>query len=100
MNDDIPQSVPQGGDGAQDAENSRIAAIADTLERICAVHETQPGDSQADVSRFETEQRAAEQMGRRLQKVDSPITLTRCGTLFLVMSLLTPTAIFMSWMQK
>ena len=28
MNHDISQPVPQGSDGAQDAENSRIAAIA------------------------------------------------------------------------
>ena len=53
MRHDISQPVPQGSDGAQDAENSRIAAIADELERLCAVHEAQLGDSQADVSRFE-----------------------------------------------
>ena len=29
MSHDISQPVPQGGNGAQDAENSRIAAIAD-----------------------------------------------------------------------
>ena len=54
MNHDISQPVPQGSDGAQDAENSRIAAIADELDRLCAVYETQLGDSQPDVSRFET----------------------------------------------
>ena len=54
MSHDISQPVPQGGDGTQDAENSRIAAIANELERLCAVHEAQLGDSQADVSRFET----------------------------------------------
>ena len=64
MDYDISQPVPQGSDGAQDAENSRIAAIANELERLCAVHEAQLGDSQADVSRFETEQRAAEQMAK------------------------------------
>ena len=53
MRHDISQPVPQGSDGAQDAENSRIAAIADELERLCAVHEAQLGDSQADVSQFE-----------------------------------------------
>ncbi len=53
MRHDISQPVPQGSDRAQDAENSRIAAIADELERLCAVHEAQLGDSQADVSRFE-----------------------------------------------
>ena len=64
MNHDISQSVPQRGDGAQDAENIRIAAIADELERLCAVHEAQLGDSQSYVSRFEAEQRAAEQMAK------------------------------------
>ena len=64
MNHDISQPVPQGSDGAQDAENSRITAIADELERLCAVHEAQCGDSQQNVSRFETEQRAAEQMAK------------------------------------
>ena len=64
MNHDISQPVPQGSDRAQDAENSRIAAIADELERISAVHEAQFRDSQQDVSRFDTEQRAAEQMAK------------------------------------
>ena len=64
MDYDISQPIPQGGDGAQDAENSRIAAIADELERLRAVHEAQLGDSQADVSRLEEEQRAAEQMAK------------------------------------
>ena len=50
MNYDISQPVPQGSNGAQDAENSRISAIADELERLCAVHEAKLGDSQADVS--------------------------------------------------
>jgi hypothetical protein len=64
MDYDISQPVPQGSDGAQDAENSRIAAIADELERLRTVHEAQLGDSQADVSRFEAEQRVAEQMAK------------------------------------
>ena len=64
MSNDISEPVPQGSDGAQDAENSRIAAITDELERLCTVHEAQLGDSQADVSRFEVEQRAAEQMAK------------------------------------
>jgi uncharacterized protein (UPF0335 family) len=64
MNHDIFQPVPQGSDGAQDAENRRIAAIADELERLCAVHEAQLRDSQTDVSRFEAEQRAAEQLAK------------------------------------
>ena len=64
MNHDISQPIPQGCDGAQDAENSRISAIANELERLCAVHEAQRRDSLQDVSRFETEQRAAEQMAK------------------------------------
>ena len=51
MNHDISKPVPQGSNGAQDAENSRIAAIADELERLCAVHEAQLRNSQADVRR-------------------------------------------------
>ena len=39
MDYDILQSVSHGSDGAQDAENSRIAAIADELERLRAVYE-------------------------------------------------------------
>ena len=53
MNHDISQPVPQGSNGAQDAENSRIAAIANELERLCTIHEAQSGDSQQNVSRFE-----------------------------------------------
>ena len=49
MSHEISQPVPQGSDRAQDAENSRIAAIADELERLCAVHEAQLGDSQPHV---------------------------------------------------
>ena len=64
MDYDISQPIPQGSDGAQDAEDSRIAAIANELERLCAIHEAQSGDSQQNVSRFETEQRTAEQMAK------------------------------------
>ena len=64
MNHAIFQPVQQGRDGEQDAENNRIAATADKHERLCAIHEAQRGDSLKDVSRFETEQRAAEQMAK------------------------------------
>ncbi len=64
MNHDISQSVSQGSNGAQDEENSRIAAIANELERLCSVHETQCGNSQQNVSRLDAEQRAAEQMAK------------------------------------
>ncbi len=64
MNDDISQSVSQGSNGAQDEKDSRIAAIANELERLCSVHEAQCGNSQQNVSRLDTEQRAAEQMAK------------------------------------
>ena len=64
MNHDISQPVPQGSNGAQDAENSRIAAIADELERLCRVHEAQCGDSIPNANHFEVEQRVAEKMAK------------------------------------
>ena len=64
MNHDISQPVSQGSDGAQDAENCRIAAVADELERLCGVHEAQYGNSLQDVNSFEKEQRAAEEMAK------------------------------------
>ena len=64
MDYDISQPVPQRSNNAQDAENSRIATIANELERLCAVHEAQSRVSQPNVSRFETEQRAAETIAK------------------------------------
>lgn len=60
MSYDIFQPVPQGISGAQDAENSRMGAIADELRRLCQLYETQCRDGQPHVGRFEIEQRAAE----------------------------------------
>ena len=60
MGYDILQSVSQGSDGAQDAENSRIATIADELERLCAVYEAQCRVGQKDVTHFDAEQRAVD----------------------------------------
>ena len=64
MNDDIFESVSQRSDGAQDAENSRIAAIADELQRLCRLYETQSGASQSNGGCFEVEQRVAEQYSK------------------------------------
>lgn len=64
MEYDIPKSIPQGSDGAQEAENSRIVAIANELNRLCRVHEAQFGSGQPDVILFETEQHVAEQMAK------------------------------------
>ena len=52
MSHDISQPVPQGSIGAQDAENSRVGAIADELYRLCELYEAQRGDSQPHVSPF------------------------------------------------
>jgi len=62
MDYDISEPISQGSDEAQEAENRRIAEIADELCRLCRVHETQLGTGKGDVSTFETEQRAAEQL--------------------------------------
>lgn len=64
MSYDILKSVSQGGNGAQDAENRRIAAVANELRRLCQLHETQSGTGQTDVTSFEREQRMAEQMAK------------------------------------
>lgn len=64
MDYDIPESISQGSDGAQEAENRRIAEIANELSRLCRVHEAQLGAGEVDVSAYEFEQRAAEQMAK------------------------------------
>ena len=64
MSHDIFQSVPQGGIGAQDAENSRIEAVANELRRRCELYEAQCRDSQQDVSCLEIEQRVAESFAK------------------------------------
>lgn len=61
---DISEPISQGSDEAQEAENRRIAEIADELCRLCRVHEAQFGACKGDVSTFETEQRAAEQLAK------------------------------------
>ena len=64
MSDDILKSVSQRGYGAYDAENRRIKEISDELQRLCRLHEAQPRTSQEDRSRFEIEQRVAEQYAK------------------------------------
>ena len=64
MSHDIFQSVPQGGIGAQDAENSRVGAITNELRRLCELYEAQCRDSQQDVSHLEIEQRVAESFAK------------------------------------
>ena len=60
MNDDISQSVSQGGYGAYDEENRRIQEISNELQRLCRLYETEPRDGKGYGSRFEIEQRVVE----------------------------------------
>ena len=64
MNHDISQSVSQRGDGTNDEENRRIHEIADELQRLCRLHEKESRDGKTDGSRFEIEQRVAEQYAK------------------------------------
>ena len=64
MNNDILESVSQGGYGAYDAENRRIKEISDELQRLCRLHEAQPRTGQEDRGKFEIEQRLAEQYAK------------------------------------
>ena len=64
MDDDISQSVSQGGYGAYDEENCRIQEISNELQRLCRLYETESRDGKGYGSRFEIEQRAAEQYAK------------------------------------
>ena len=64
MNYDIPESVSQRGDGAYDEENRRIQEVSNELQRLCQLHEEESGDSQRNGTRFEIEQRVAEQYAK------------------------------------
>ena len=64
MNNDIPESVSQGSYGAYDEENRRIQEVSNELQRLCRLHEEKPRDGKSYGSRFEVEQRAAEQYAK------------------------------------
>ena len=64
MNDDIFESVSQGSNGAYDEENRRIQEVSNELQRLCRLHEKESGDGKANGTRFEIEQRAAEQLAK------------------------------------
>ena len=64
MSDDISQSVSQRGRGEEIAENRRIYEVADELLRRSQLYEAQLRDGQEHVSRFEAEQRVAEQYAK------------------------------------
>ena len=64
MNDEILESVSQGSNGAYDEENRRIQEVSNELQRLCRLHEKESGDGKANGTRFEIEQRAAEQFAK------------------------------------
>ena len=63
-NDDIFESVSQGSNGAYDEENRRIQEVSNELQRLCRLHEEKSGNGKANGTRFEIEQRAAEQLAK------------------------------------
>ena len=64
MSDDIFQSVSQRSRGEEIAENRRIYEVTDELHRRCQLYEAQLRDGKECVSRFEVEQRVAEQYAK------------------------------------
>ena len=60
MKYDLSQPISQRGIGEKDAENQRIAEIADELRRRCQVYEAESGAGQEHVGRYDAEQRSAE----------------------------------------
>ena len=57
MDDDISQSVSQGGYGAYDEENRGIQEISNELQRLCRLHEEESRDGKSNGGCFEIEQR-------------------------------------------
>ena len=64
MNYEIPESVSQGSYGAYDEENRRIQEVSNELQRLCRLHEEESGDGKRNGTRFEIEQRVAEQYAK------------------------------------
>ena len=64
MNYDIPESVSQRSDGAYDEENRRIQEVSNELQRLCRLYEAESGEGKINGSRFEIEQRVAEQYAK------------------------------------
>ena len=60
MKYDLSQSISQRSIREKDAENQRIAEIADEIRRRCQVYEAESGTGKKHVSRFDAEQRSAE----------------------------------------
>lgn len=64
MNDDISQSVSQRGRGEEIEENRRIYEVSNELLRRSQLYEAQLRDGQKYVTRFDAEQRVAEQYAK------------------------------------
>ena len=64
MSDDLFESISQGSDFEETAENRRIHEIADELRRRCQLYEAQLRSRQENVNPFEIEQRTAEQYAK------------------------------------
>ena len=70
MKDDIFESISQRGSGAETPENRRIYEVADELRRRCQLYEAQFRNGENNVSRFEIEQRVAEQYAKENDKYE------------------------------
>ena len=64
MKDDILESVSQRGDGAYDEEYRRIQEVSNERHRLRRLHEEESGDGKRNGTRFEIEQRVAEQYAK------------------------------------
>ena len=64
MSNDISESVSQRGSGEETPQNRRIHEVADELHRRCQLYEAQFRDGQEHLSRFDIEQRVAEQYAK------------------------------------
>ena len=64
MSDDLFESISQGGDFEETAENRRIHEISDELRRRCQLYEAELRSRKENVNQFEIEQRAAEQYAK------------------------------------
>lgn len=60
MEHGVSESISQRSSGEKAKENCRIQAIINELDRRCQVYETQYGNGEKSVNRFEAEQREAE----------------------------------------
>lgn len=64
MKYDLSESISQRSSGEKDAENHRIKEISNELRRRCQLYETEFGNGERHVNRFEAEQRVTEQFAK------------------------------------